>query len=231
MTHVEDVRRAPTKRFLKKVNHMVCTSFLGLTRVGRVLVGSLALLFCGWLNAAVVVGQAAIHRSLHDTFNNFVITLPSDAFTSNGTFDQWNVFVNRPGSLGLLILNGPNATPTVVQSLIQTTTMGLNTFNLGSAISVSSGDYLGIWMGSNSKVEYDLVAGATTPFSANGAYASIPVVGTHLNTGSPPGLTSRNYSINVRFTEAASTVSEPGMFALVGLSLFGLAVTRRRSAR
>lgn len=229
---MKGVRRAPTEHNLRKGKLHVSHEFPWLDpRRPRP----------GWRSGAALLQLAqrgsgrrsGSYRSgsYNDDLSQFVITLPSAAFTSNGTFDQWSVYVNRPGTLGLLILNGPNATPTVVRSLFQNTTAGLNTFNLGLALSVSSGDYLGIWMGIGGKVDYDPVADATTPYSLNDAYSSIPGVGTQLITESFLGMTSRNYSINVRFTEAASTVSEPGMLALVGLSLVGLAVTRRRSAR
>lgn len=205
-----------------------CSSHETTATLRAVAAGAL-LLVSTWANAAVVVGNAAVDRALNDGFSNFVITLPSSSFSAGGSFDQWNVFLNRAGSLGLLILNGSNAAPTVVHSILQPGLVaGFNSFNLAAPLSVSAGDYLGIWMGDTSKVDYDLVQGSTTPYSPNAFYATIPSVGTSLNTGSPNGVTSRHYSINVRFTENAATVSAPGTLALVGLSLLGLAALRRR---
>ena len=66
----------------------------------------------------------------------------------------------------------------IVHSVFQSgLNVGLNTFTLGSALSVSAGDYLGIWMGDTSKVDFSL-SGTNTPYSPNSFYASIPTVGT-----------------------------------------------------
>ena len=189
---------------------------------------ALAVAAAGVNAAPVTVGDAAINRSQFDGFSNFVIALPGESFLASGTFDQWNVFAAVAGPLGLLILNGSPTAPTVVHALSQTVAIGLTTFTLGSPLSVSAGDYLGIWMGSG-KVDFDFSSTGVT-YSGSGVYAAMPTVGSVLVTNGPNAI-ARDYSINVRFTEASAqgTVPEPGTLSLLGLSLLGLVAVSRRA--
>ena len=189
---------------------------------------ALAVAAAGVNAAPVTVGDAAINRTQFDGFSNFVIALPGESFLASGTFDQWNVFAAVSGPLGLLILNGSPAAPTVVHALSQTVAVGLTTFTLGSPLSVSAGDYLGIWMASG-KVDFDFSATGVT-YSGNGTYAAMPTVGSVLVTNGPNAI-ARDYSINVRFTEASTggTVPEPGTLSLLAVSLLGLAAVRRQT--
>lgn len=82
--------------------------------------------------------------------------------------------------------------------------------------------------GGTSKVDYSLGV-SNTPYSPDSSYTSIPTVGAVLNTSSSSGATSRDYSINVRFSETTATVASPGTLALVGLSLGVLGLLRRRA--
>lgn len=202
-----------------------------MTKTNQSLVHVLSRAFCAatMLLAAAsasadVIGSATIDRAQSDNFSNFVITLPSISFTTAGTINAWNVYVNNSGALGLLILRDSAGSPTVVQSVYQNSLVsGLNHFDLGSPLGVSAGDYLGIWMGS-SKVDFDN-SSAASGYTGDGSYASMPVVGTMLTTS---GGIFRDYSINVDFT-ADGVVPEPASIALLCLGLGALGMARRRA--
>lgn len=182
---------------------------------------------CASANAAIsTVGDVVTTRAFADGFGNFVVTLPTESFASNGTIDQWSVYVNDDGgTVGLLILSGSISAPTVVHSVAATLSGGAHTLALGSPLSVSAGNFLGVWMGTGKVVYDDSTSGVG--YSNSGAHVSIPATGALLAT---PGLTSRDYSINVRFNNEVvqGTVPEPGTLALLGLSVLGLAAARRR---
>lgn len=196
-----------------------------LTVLSRAFCAATFLLAAGSASASVV-GDAAIDRVNNDGFTNFVITLPSIKFTSAGTINAWNVYVNNPGALGLLILNGSGASTTVLHSIYQTGLVsGLNHFDLASPLSVAAGDYLGIWMGTTSKVDFDN-SRVIVDYSNNNTYASMPTDGTVLKL---VGLTPRDYSINVELADNGAAVPEPTSLALFGLGLVAAGIARRRA--
>ncbi|MEM9540275.1 MAG: hypothetical protein AAGA60_12340 [Cyanobacteria bacterium P01_E01_bin.42] len=147
-----------------------------------------------------IIGNEAIDRSVYDGWSNFVLGLTNEVFAEAGTVSEWKVYVNNPGSVGMLLLRQQvDSTYKIIGSDIETAKAGLNQFTFtpkeGGSAKVETGDILGLYIGS-AKVDFD--SGTDDKVGWCGGNGCITNVNTQLAAGQTISINhaNRRYSAN-----------------------------------
>jgi hypothetical protein len=182
-------------------------------------------------------------QTVVDTADGVIFFDLNGPISFDGVLTSWSIYANQNGgAIRLLIYRdtGTNWTYVGSSAMENVASVGMNTFDLASTISVLTGDHLAFWYPDNNvpSVAYSPDTGQTVN---NYDWPWEPIVDLTAFMGDIPDMSaapltwletewvvnSRTYSINV----SGTPVPIPGAAWLLGSGLFALAGRRMKSIR